>query len=90
MPDKDKKRDPASGTAIYEAEKAALLARTEKLRALRLAREAEAAANAPEPAAKAARTPPAQSRKARAAKSKEPKKKLSDWMKSQQDGGHRS
>ncbi|BAT59879.1 hypothetical protein GJW-30_1_02414 [Variibacter gotjawalensis] len=86
MADKDKKRDPASGAALYEAERVALLARTEKLRALRLAREAEEAANAPvvEPKVKTVKA------KGTAKKKKEPAGKLSDWMKSRSDSGHNS
>jgi len=68
----------------YEAEAAATRAKTEKLRALRLAREAELAASRPPPAPAARKTKGAAKRKA------EPKStgNLADWMKAREDGGH--
>jgi hypothetical protein len=72
--------DGKKAMAEYEASAAATRAKTEKLRALRLAREASEAA-APKPAAKTK------------AKSKSTKKKkaadgkLSDWLEDQADSG---
>ena len=67
----------------YEAEAAALRARTEKLRALRLAREA--AAPPPPPKKTAAKKTASKSTKA----SKEKARPLSDWLDEQRKDGHR-
>jgi hypothetical protein len=70
--------DGKKAMAEYEANAAATRAKTEKLRALRLARDAAAAA-APKPAAKT---------KAKAVKKKKaPAGKLSDWLDGQADSG---
>ncbi len=84
----DKPRTPAGAregqksTATYDAEGRAVRANMEKLRALRLAKEAAEAASAPPKAAK----------KAVAAKKKkaEAPAKLSDWLANQQKGGFRT
>jgi hypothetical protein len=70
--------DGKKAMAEYEANAAATRAKTEKLRALRLARDAAEAA-APKPAAK----PKAKATK----KKKEPVGKLSDWLDGQADSG---
>ena len=64
----------------YEAEAAAMRAKTEKLKALRLAREAELAASAP----------PAPVRRVKAAgkAKKQPTGTLADWIKAREDSGH--
>jgi hypothetical protein len=68
----------------YEAEAEAVRAKTERLRAQRLAREAqEAATRPPAPAPKkAARGGAKQKSSAKSAGS------LADWMKAREDGGH--
>ena len=68
----------------YEAEAEAIRAKTEKLRALRLAREAELAASRP-PA------PAAKKTKGAAKQKTAPKPaagNLADWMKAREEGGH--
>jgi hypothetical protein len=72
--------DGKKAMAEYEASAAATRAKTEKLRALRLAKEASEAA-APKPAAKT---------KAKAKSTKKKKAadgKLSDWLEDQADSG---
>lgn len=72
--------DGKKAMAEYEAEAAAVRAKTEKLRALRLARDA---------ANPVAATP---ARKPKAA-GKQPKRdsgSLADWLKQRDDGGHRN
>ena len=64
--------------AEYEAHAAAVRANTERLRALRLARDEAAAAAAPAAAVPA---------KKAAKKKKTAPAKLPDWLKGQQDGG---
>jgi hypothetical protein len=71
--------DGKKAMAEYEASAAATRAKTEKLRALRLARDA-AEQSAP-PAAKPAK------KKAAAKKAKTPAGKLSDWMEDQAKSG---
>ena len=72
--------DGKKAMAEYEANAAATRAKTEKLRALRLARDAAEAA-APKPAAKT-------KAKATATKKKKaPAGKLSDWLDEQADSG---
>ncbi|CAN5307001.1 hypothetical protein BH10PSE10_BH10PSE10_25540 [soil metagenome] len=75
-------REGQKSMAPYDAEGRAVRANMEKLRALRLAKEAAEAASAPPKAAK----------KATAAKKKkaEPPAKLSDWLANQQKGGFRT
>ena len=68
--------DGKKAMAEYEANAAATRAKTEKLRALRLARDAAEAA-APKPAAKAKATK----------KKKAPAGKLSDWLDGQANSG---
>jgi hypothetical protein len=68
----------------YEAEGAAMRAKTARLRALRLARDAEIAAAAP----------PEPTKKKKAAKStkgtKPDKGKLSDWLEGREGSGHKN
>jgi DNA-binding protein H-NS len=71
--------DGKKAMAEYEASAAATRAKTEKLRALRLARDAADAA-APKPPAKT-------KAKAKTAKKKVPAGKLSDWLDGQADSG---
>jgi hypothetical protein len=77
------KGDPKQAVADYEAEAEAMRAKTARLRALRLARDAElAAAGKPIPGAKktkAARKP---------ASAKGGKGTLAEWIKAREDGGH--
>ena len=61
----------------YENDAAAVRAKTERLRALRLARDAAAPATAA-PVKKASR------------KAKAPTVSLSDWLKDREDGGHKN
>jgi hypothetical protein len=70
--------DGKAAKADYEAEAAALRAKTERLKALRLAREAT---EQPAPAKRAAAP------KAKASKKKGPSGSLSDWLKDQEKGG---
>jgi hypothetical protein len=73
--------DAKKAMSEYEANQAAVLERTEKLRALRLAREAELAKSNPAPAKK----------KRGAAKSaKSQAGNLSDWLNDQRTSGRRS
>ena len=69
----------------YEAEAAATRAKTEKLRALRLAREAELAASRPAAAPTARKTKGAAKQKSGA---KQPAGSLADWMKTREESGH--
>jgi hypothetical protein len=72
--------DAKKAMADYEAEAVAMRAKTERLKALRLAREAEEAASAPAPA-------PAKKKKT-TAKGKTAKGTLSDWIKAREASGH--
>ena len=74
--------DGKKAMAEYEANAAATRAKTEKLRALRLARDAAEAA-APKPAAKTKAKATATATK----KKKAPAGKLSDWLDEQADSG---
>ena len=78
--------DGKKAMAEYEANAEAVRAKTEKLRALRLARDAAMPQAAPKaPKAKSAGT---KSSGGKSAKSKkEDPGKLSDWIKNQQDSG---
>lgn len=78
----EKKREADSAMSQYDAEGRAVRANMEKLRALRLAKEAAEAASAP----------PARVKKASASKpaKKEAPAKLSDWLANQQKGGFRT
>jgi hypothetical protein len=75
-------KDGKAAMAEYEANAAAVRANTERLRALRLAREA-AAGNVAATAA-----PPAKAKSAR--KAKTPPGKLSDWLQDQQNSGRKT
>ena len=77
----EKKREADSAMSQYDAEGRAVRANMEKLRALRLAKEAAEAASAPPPKAKKAAAKPAK---------KEAPAKLSDWLANQQMGGFRT
>ena len=68
----------------YEAEAEAIRAKTEKLRALRLAREAELAASRPAPAPRKAPKGAAKQKSA----SKPAAGNLADWIKAREEGGH--
>jgi hypothetical protein len=79
--------------AGYEAEAIAMRAKTEKLRALRLARDAELAANAPPAPAK--KKAPAKGTKgakgAKGAKATEgTTSTLSDWLDAREGSGHKN
>ena len=71
--------DAKRAVADYEAEAAAMRAKTAKLRALRLARDAELAAAAP----------PAAPKKKPAAKKKAATSTLSEWLESESNSGRR-
>jgi hypothetical protein len=74
--------DGKKAMAEYEASAAATRAKTEKLKALRLAKEAADAA-APKPPAKSKAKAGAKSTKKKAA----PEGKLSDWLEDQSNSG---
>ena len=77
--------DGKKAMAEYEASAAATRAKTEKLKALRLAKEAaEAAAPKPPAKAKAKAKPGVKSTKKKKAA---PEGKLSDWLEDQSNGG---
>jgi hypothetical protein len=78
----DKTQDGKNALAEYEAQAAAVRAKTERLRALRLAREAVA----PPPAPKRAATKKVKS----GSKTKGTAEKLSSWLKDQQNSGRRT
>lgn len=71
--------DAKKAMADYEAEAAAMRAKTERLRALRLARDAELAAAAPAAAPK----------KKPGAKKKAATSTLSEWLESESNSGRR-
>jgi hypothetical protein len=75
-----KANEAKQAVAEYEAEAAAMRAKTARLRALRLERDAELAAS----------RPPAPARKSPAKKkaASKPVGTLADWIKSREDGGH--
>ena len=76
--------------AGYEAEAIAMRAKTEKLRALRLARDAELAANAP-PAPAKKKAPAKGARGAKGAKATEgTTATLSDWLDAREGSGHKN
>lgn len=83
MSEKPQGQKPGGDKAVaqYDVEGRAVRANMEKLRALRLAKEAAEAASAPPPKAKKAAAKPAK---------KEAPAKLSDWLASQQKGGFRT
>jgi hypothetical protein len=75
-----KANEAKQAVADYEAEAVAMRAKTARLRALRLARDAEVAASQPAaPAAKGA---------AKKKAARKPTGTLSDWIKAREDGGH--
>jgi hypothetical protein len=76
-------KDGKAAMAEYEARAAAVRANTERLRALRLARDAAAAKTAPT-AAPATRSKPARRKVAT------PSAKLSDWLDTQQASGRKT
>jgi hypothetical protein len=75
-------KDGKAAMAEYEAKVAAMRTNTERLRALRLARDAAAAKAAPT-AAPTARSKPAR-------QVKRPPGKLSDWLETQQSSGRKT
>ena len=77
-----KAADAKAAMADYEAQAAALRAKTERLRALRLAREA---AEGPEPTK---RKTPAKAKPLR--RDKASSKTLADWLSDQERGGRRT
>jgi hypothetical protein len=89
--------DGRKAMADYEAEAAAIRAKTEKLRALRLAREAEIAKNAPVKPAKPVKSVAKTSGKTVTGKAPATKKKtakpgknsstLAEWLKGRQEDG---
>ena len=79
-----KAEDGRKAMAEYEAAAIAVRAKTERLRALRLAREAEMAKNAPPK--RVAKKKTTKSAKSAASSSGT----LSDWLEDQQKSGHRS
>ena len=80
--DPNKHQDGKNALAEYEAQQQAIRARTEKLRALRLAREAAE----PPPAPKRAAVKKAKS----GSKTKGTAEKLASWLKDQQNSGRRT
>jgi hypothetical protein len=78
-----KAEDGKKAMSEYEAQAAAIRAKTERLRALRLARDAAQEAS-PAP------TKPAGAKKPSAKKKGGTSATLSDWLKSQQQSGRRS
>jgi hypothetical protein len=79
--------DGKKAMSEYESEAAATRAKTERLRALRLARDAaEKAASPSETTTKGAVSPKKRSAKAK----KGPSGTLSDWLKNQQASGRRN
>jgi hypothetical protein len=76
--------DGKKAMAEYEAAALAMRVKTERLRAMRLAREAEVAKSAPKPAAKKKSTAKASGKKSADSGT------LSDWLDAQERGGRRS
>lgn len=76
-------KDGKAAMAEYEANAAAVRANTERLRALRLARQA-----ADDAAAKSAPPPAPKSKSAK--KAKAPAGKLSDWLETEQTSGRKT
>ena len=82
--------DGKKAMAEYEASAAATRVKTEKLRALRLAKEAAEAAAPKPPAktkAKSGTSKPGTSKSGTTKKKKAPAGKLSDWLEGQTNGG---
>jgi hypothetical protein len=82
-----KAEDGKKAMSEYEAEQAAVRAKTERLKALRLARDAEAAAAAKAAPVKAA---PAARKKAAGKAVKKTSASLSQWLSDQRESGRRS
>jgi hypothetical protein len=74
--------DGRKAMAEYEAEAVAVRAKTERLRALRLARDAALPPAPPKPARKPAKAPKASARSSTA--------KLSEWLDQQEKSGRKS
>jgi hypothetical protein len=75
--------DGKKAMAEYEMAAFAIRAKTERLRALRLARDAEAAKTAPKAA-------PKKKSASKSAAAKRASGTLSDWLDAQERGGHRA
>lgn len=86
----DSSKDGAKARAAYDAQAEALRVRTEKLRALRLAKE-EADRKAAPPSSQPASRPGGATKRVKAQpKQKQSPAKLSEWLASQQNQGRRS
>jgi hypothetical protein len=79
--------DAKQAMADYEAQAAAVRAKTERLRALRLAREA---AEPPAPATRAVSRSAAAPRTTKGKKGKQSAASLSQWLAEQEKGGRRT
>ena len=77
-----KANEAKQAVADYEAEAVAMRAKTARLRALRLARDAELAATRPVAAT------PARKGAAKKKAERKPAGTLADWIKSREEGGH--
>jgi hypothetical protein len=84
--EQNKSQDGKNALAEYEAQQAAVRAKTERLRALRLAREAAA----PPPAPKRTATGKARTGKSAKGSAKGSPESLSSWLKDQQNSGRRT
>jgi hypothetical protein len=85
MADQSKTDEARKAMSEYEANAAATRAKTERLKALRLAKEAQEAAAAP------VKAPAAKKKSAKTGKAvKKDPGKLSDWIKDQQNSGRRT
>jgi hypothetical protein len=84
--EQNKTQDGKNALAEYEAQAAAVRAKTERLRALRLAREAAA----PPPAPKRTATGKARAAKSAKGSAKGSSESLSSWLKDQQNSGRRT
>jgi hypothetical protein len=84
--EQNKGQDGKNALAEYEAQQAAVRAKTERLRALRLAREAAA----PPPAPKRTATGKARAGKSSKGSAKGSAESLSSWLKDQQNSGRRT
>jgi hypothetical protein len=84
--DPNKNQDGKNALAEYEAQQQAIRAKTERLRALRLAREA----TAPPPAPKRTATGKARAGKSAKGAKGSAAESLSSWLKDQQNSGRRT
>ncbi len=82
--------DGRKAMAEYEAAAVATREKTERLRALRLAREAEQVRSAPQPAARSPRKSSKGGAKSAAGKSAAKPATLSAWLKDRSDSGYKS